>query len=479
MPTLINTRLSEGKGGKPRIWMEGGKLAREGIEPGMKYDLIEDKNSVSIKFTETGTFAVNKRTNKHNGTILPLIEIRDKLLLNLFKKNQKLRVVVKQSEIIVTAHFMDAKIKERVERFMNNMIQGKPQRFGSCFHGGGGLDKSTHNGLKLAGIKSIAGVVIEKESPYLESSLRNNPELFDKKTTVIHSEIQDVLFTSKPSQMDIAIMGIPCESSSISGRSKNGHWGGNQAGGHAESHSKVGAMFYYALEFIRNCNASVVILENVEPYSKTASADIIRSMLTEWGYNFAETTLTGTDYGSLEKRSRWALVAISKGFENYGLNISDLDLSNILPLRQKPQNLGCILQDVPLDTEATTRWKRGLHLEEKEKRDAANGKGFRRQLLEPLAEFCGTIGKSYAKIRSTEPMLKHPDYETNKLFRIFTAVEHCLIKGFDPSFIRGNSETTAHEILGQSVCYGAFEALAYAIGKWFMKSEQIDLPLVA
>lgn len=479
MPTLIDRTLSENRG-NPRVWMEGEKLAREGIQPGMKYNLIPNKTGITVKFTsDGGKYIVNKRTKRGTNLTQPLIEIRDTLLWDIFPKGQKLRVVINKEEINITAHYMDKRVQERVESLVAAIKQGKPLRLGSAYHGGGGLDIATHCGLGLAGIKSKIAVAIEKEAKYLDSSLRNNKSLFDSRSVIIESPIQDLNFGygSKPFSCHGVLMGIPYEGSSQAGRSKNGHWGDSQ-GGHAESHAEVGSMFFNALEFIRSCNPSFVVLENVDAYSHSASADIIRSVLTSWKYKFTEVTLTGTDFGSLEKRPRWALVAITEGLEEYGYNLADLDLTNIPALREKPENLSAIMEDVPTDPENKI-WKRAKYLEDKEKSDQAAGKGFKRQLLTGLSEFCGTIGKSYAKIRSTEPMIMHPDYLSNKLIRLFTAKEHCLLKGFPESFVSNNSTTTAHEILGQSVIFYAFEALAFKIGKFFNKDHQIELPLAA
>lgn len=80
----------------------------------------------------------------------------------------------------------------------------------------------------------------------------------------------------------------------------------------------------------------------------------------------------------------------------------------------------------------------------------------------------GTIGRGYSKARSTEPFLAHP--VDQGLSRLFTAVEHARLKGIPESLVAGVSETTAHEILGQSVIYPVFEAVGKAIGQSLMAS---------
>ncbi len=473
MATLVNTHLAENRG-KPRVWVEGTKLKREGIEPGMRYNITQTDKSLTLVFTNEGTFVVNKRTK--NDTVNPLIELRDKSLYDLFETGQKLRVTVCKDRIVVTAHHMSELVQRRVSQYMDNIVNDGTFRVASGYHGGGGLDVAVHDGLKMAGLKSKIGVVFEQNGAYLDSSLRNNSFLYDKRSLVIESDVRDLRFSSKDiPQSDFCVLGIPCQAASKSGRSKNGHWGDTK-GGHAESHSDAGGLVFNALEFIKASNAAVVIIENVEPYADTASAEIIRSVLQSLHYHMAEVTLTGTDYGSLEKRTRWSLVAISEGFEDYGLDINDLDLTAIPQLRTAPENIAAILEDVPLDSDA---WKRAKYLEDKEKRDIEAGKGFRRQLIEPVDTFVKTIGKFYAKIRSTEPLLKHPNFDINQLIRLFTPVEHARLKGFCDSFVAGNSATVAHEILGQSVIHHVFEALAFTIGRFFKPSDQYDLPLAA
>lgn len=103
-----------------------------------------------------------------------------------------------------------------------------------------------------------------------------------------------------------------------------------------------------------------------------------------------------------------------------------------------------------------------LKVAAKEVIDTAAGKGFRRQLLDASAPFCGVIGKGYAKCRSTEPFYRHPTIAG--LSRLLTPVEHARVKGIPENVIAGLSDTVAHEILGQSIIYPLFVAIGKAIG---------------
>ncbi|MNC80203.1 hypothetical protein D3C75_1329110 [compost metagenome] len=49
--------------------------------------------------------------------------------------------------------------------------------------------------------------------------------------------------------------------------------------------------------------------------------------------------------------------------------------------------------------------------------------------------------------------------------RLLTPVEHARVKGIPLEVIEGESETTAHEGLGQSVIFPKFEAVGFEIGR--------------
>ena len=147
------------------------------------------------------------------------------------------------------------------------------------------------------------------------------------------------------------------------------------------------------------------------------------------------------------------LVAITKGLGET-FSFDNLKVNNV-----RESCISNILDPIPLDDD---RWKRYEYLAEKEIRDKAAGKGFRRQLLTGKEDGCGVIGRHYFKGRSTEPFLIHP--VRPELSRLFTKGEHARIKGIPQEILNGVSETTAQEMAGQSVGYGQFESVGEEIG---------------
>lgn len=443
MTVIVNTKLGMAKG-KPRVWLEGAKLLREGFIPGARFDVIPKEKSFEIKAANDGKYTISRRESR--GCMLPVIDVRSDVLAVIFDGVEILRAAIRKGVIVITAHHQQQMVKERNDRFIKKVRRGLPLDFATTFHGGGILDKAVHCGFKHSGLASRIRVAIEMEDSYIESSLINNPELWDDDSVIIVSPLQQVNLSKGMIQCDVMVAGIPCTGASKSGRTKNKLK-------HAESHESAGALFFNFLQMVGALNPALVWIENVSEYQNTASMEVIRSVLTEWGYSLQEHVFDSTEYGALEQRKRLCVIAISNGLE------IDFDLSAVTSAYQKKDKIHDILEDVPLDS---PRWKSFDYLAEKEVRDKAAGKGFSRQLLTGEEDHCGTIGKGYAKCRSTEPFIVHPQDKT--LSRLFTPVEHARLKCVPLEVIEGLSDTTAHEILGQSVAFGVFDSIARSLG---------------
>lgn len=312
------------------------------------------------------------------------------------------------------------------------------------------LDRALHSGLTRSGVSSFVQIGVEIEPVYLDASLRNNPDLWRDDSYVVCSDIREMDWGNNVPECSILASGTPCTGASLAGRAKNKL-------AFAESHEDAGALFVDFLNAVKATNPAVVLIENVEGYQNTASMTVTRSVLVSLGYQIAEAILDSNEYGTLERRKRLVVVAVSKGMPAF-------DFGLVKPIRDKENSLNEVLEDLPLDSD---RWKPFEYLAAKEERDIAAGKGFVRQLLDGSEAYCGCIGRHYAKCRSTEPFLKHPTDQS--LLRIFTPVEHARLKGVPEEMIAGASNTVAHEILGQSVAYPVFEAVGAALGQYLQE----------
>ncbi len=397
---------------------------------------------VRISADAKGKYAVSRRLRKTHES--PVVDITARAIEDVFDGVEQVRVVIKAGLLLITAHLQYAKSSKREARLSARVAALRPLNVCSLFHGGGVLDKALHAGFAKAGLSTVTRIAVELEAAYLDASLRNNPEIWDPDSIVIEGAIESVCLDRQVPVVDLLVAGIPCTGASRAGRTKNKLK-------HAESHDSAGALFYSALSFIQRLNPAVVILENVPEYENTASMEVIRSVMTNLGYRTEERVMDGSEFGSLEKRKRLCVLGLSKRIaSSFSLN----------EVRGTPlvARIETILEKVPY---CSGRWRSFDYLDKKEKRDIQAGKGFRRQLLDGSEYCCGVIGRHYAKCRSTEPFMQHPD---KNLSRLLTPVEHARVKGIPEVVIKDLSDTTAHQILGQSVIFPIFESLGHQLG---------------
>lgn len=428
--------------GRRRIWLEGRHIESAGFVPGITYRVSTDRGERSLTLElGCGSHMVSRKST--GGSTVPVIDICNSELTELFGNDvSRIKVEISASAIRITVHPDDAAMLERAERLQKKLSDGAPLAMGSVAHGGGILDHALHEGLRLAGFKATLSWAVEIEHDYIEHSMRVNP-VWSADTTAIEGPMQEVE-TGILAKVDILVGGLPCTGASVAGRAKNKL-------AFAEQHETAGALFLAFLNIVKAANPSCVVLENVIPFANTISMHIIRSVLDAWGYVVHEEVLDGQMLGALEDRKRLCMVAVTRGVE--------FNFKALVPCRDKEDRLAEVLEDVPLDS---PMWNEYPYLAEKEERDIAAGKGFRRQILTSNAPGCGTIGRGYAKCRSTEIKIQHP--HNPKLMRQVTPAEHARIKTVPAFLIEGLCSTRAHEILGQGVIHCAFMAVGKLLG---------------
>lgn len=452
MQLLVNTTLGEHRG-KPRVWTEGFKL-EPFFTPGQPLEAIFDHDNkravIRVASSGVGSFSVSRRNSA--GRCYPLIELKGAELLSLFGGiGVQLRIVVRPGIATIETHVLEQRVQERTQRFSHKVATGEPLAFGSLFGGGGILDAAVHEGLSRTGLRSFNRFVVEREWQYLDAMVSNQPELFSPHSILIESEIEHVDLRGSSNRhaqplVEGMLIGMPCTGASKAGKTKNKL-------SFAEEHPSAGSMFFYALQFIGFCQPYFVLMECVCDYKNSTSMAVIQNVLATWGYEVSISTLNGCEYGALEDRDRMVMVATTKGCPVF-------DFGLLKPVATKQSTVADILDDVPLDDES---WKDYEYLAEKEVRDRAQGKGFRRVVLNGTEGKVPTIRRSYQKGGSTDPFVAHPE---KPLSRLFTPSEHAKIKQIPERLIQGLSASRAHEVMGQGVVYPLFVSLGVALGQW-------------
>lgn len=426
--------------GAPRVWIEGHQAEKAGFAPGQKYDVEVRGKTVVLQANKDGSRIVSSK--KAGERENPVIDLNSRELLAVFDGMSSVRVVARDNEIFLLPLASELKKQERFERLREKLENGEPLATGSLSFGGGVLTSAIHSGFRQEGLEANLAFANEIREELLEHASRAN-DAWDKNTIPLAAPMQELAFDERAMahlpKLEVLEMGLPCSGASRAGRAKRGLE-------MPEEHPEVGHLVVSALVILAKANPAIVVLENVPEYGASASAAILRSQLRDLGYKTHEKTFNGREWGALENRTRWCMVATSEGIP--------FSFEQLVAPAAETKKLGAYLDDIAPDD---PRWSRMQGLKDKQERDAAAGKGFKMQIFDAESEKIATITKGYAKVRSTDPKIAHPT--DPDLLRQITPAEHARVKGVPESLVEGLSATMAHEILGQGIIYHPFESL--------------------
>lgn len=291
---------------------------------------------------------------------------------------------------IQPSNYVKERIIEREERVKHKLLNNMYIENGSCFSGGGIADAASHEGFSKSKINSYCKYGFEIEEKYSASNLRNNRAIWNKNS---HFKIGDIsqinLYDDFDYKTEGNISGVPCVGHSVAGISKNGLK-------FPEEHKLAGKLFISYLTVIKAANCAYTTLENVKGFMKSFSMDVIRPLMSFFGYNISEKLMTGSDFRAIEDRERFVMVCISKNI--YQNNI----LEEIQPVRDQHQRLGDCLNQIK---HSDPSWYWYDYLDSKAIADKAKGSDFSQQFVNEKSVKCGVISKGYKKARSTEPFI--------------------------------------------------------------------------
>lgn len=425
-----------------RIWIEGETLNRSGFVPGTPISITYDFDNHEILITPDENSTRIVTNGSRNGKARPIIDMQNKKVDELFPVGTRVVVMYQQGLIQIRANNEVQAKDEREQRLATN-LKAKSLTTATMFSGGGISHEAIHTALSDQGIKANTAWLAEAEVKYSESSLGNCLSITDDTTLLSGTveEIEDIYYR----KVDILTFSMPCAGFSKAGKVKHKMT--------SEQHS--GTALFGVYNALKHANPAIVISENVTEAQDSPMYTLLRTELERRGYKIFEQTLNAKHTDSIENRNRYWLVAISQGLAPTSLALDHVPASGV--------SLDSILQSVPED-----EWKDHTYLKDKAIKDAAAGKGFaKRQLLDGTETRIGTIGRFYAKRRSTEPFMTRSDGKE----RLLTPIEHAAVKSIPPRLIKGVSTTTAHEILGQSVDFRQPYELMKLILKRVVKSD--------
>ena len=444
--------------GTARLWLEGGRLERCGFEAGAKFKVELDlvARQVRLKLDAQGDRTVSGRKKTLNDGIVrttPIVDIAGASLGEALGEGARLRAVLATGEIVFDLHPVEKAIEARESRTREHLQAGFLTESALCA-GVGVATLALQEGVEDAGVQTRVDWVIDRDGRYLDLAAWNNPAITPE-TRLYEASLEEVE-TAALTGTDLMQVSLPCTGHSPSGKAKRGL---NQA----EDHPTDALATYGLMRILEAVNPSVVVSENVVGARESASYALIRAYLHEQGYVIFEDILDSAQAGTIEDRKRWWMVALSRGFAE------GFTMDSVPALPRAFDTLGDVMEAVD---HQDTRWKAFEYLEVKAIADAASGKGFRRQLVDESTTTVGTIGRGYAKARSTEPFIVRPD----GMQRLLTPTEHARVKGIPEGLVAGVSDTVAHEVLGQSILYGHAKGIGQALGEHLQQTAVPTLP---
>lgn len=435
--------------GAPRIWLDMPGLADVGLAPGTRYDVDLVPHGIRLRRSDAGARCVSVKKLR-SGSQRPIIDLNGRESLKTFDGCGHVRVIVRVDAVYVLSLASDIARRERVSRLRTRLDSAAPLRVASLSHGVGVLSYAAHQGLRESGIESSVAIFNEIHTGYAEQCLLFNPASLGATPLCAPMQelVQDHWMLDHLPKVEVMELGLPCSGASVAGKSKLGLT-------KMEDHPQVGHLVHAALVLIARLQPAVLVLENVSDYARSASAQLMRHQLADMGYQIEEFELKARDFGALENRIRWALVATTVGVPALG----ELHTWSE-PHKADVPALASLLDPLADDDPS---WNAMPYLRDKQERDMADGKGFLMQVVSADSTQVPTIRKHYNKGGSTDPYLQHP--RQPELLRKFTPGEHARIKGVPEGLVQHMCATSAHEALGQGVVVAPFKALFRRVGE--------------
>lgn len=436
------TKVGEHRGQR-RLWLEGGRLAAAGFEAGQRYHVVFDMDSrtIALEMSPNGDRQVSGRRRVGQDKPTPILDLAGADVTDIVGEAGSVRAVIEKGRIVFTLHPKDVAKAEREDRLKAHVRDGYVTE-GTLCAGAGIATLGIATGIEAAGLISRVEWIVDRERKYLEVADRNNPAV-GPETKIYEASLED-LEPALVCRVDILQVSLPCTGHSKSGKAKRGL-------AQAEDHPTDALAVYGALRIMDAVQPTVVVSENVTEASTSATYALMRAYLENAGYKVFERNMDETDAGTVERRKRWWFVAVSEGLAD------NFDLTSLPVQVRRYRTLGDLLENMPADD---PQWRRHDYLDTKQERDTDAGKGFKRQLVTAESESVGTVGKGYSRRRSTEPFLQREDGKE----RLLTPIEHARIKGIPEVIVDGVCDTTAHEVLGQSILLPHATAIGKAVG---------------
>jgi DNA (cytosine-5)-methyltransferase 1 len=395
--------IGENKG-CPRIWQENKILEIAGFHIGEPIRITYTRHCIRIIPDVQGDHKVSKKRN------VPVIDINNSRVGEVFDLCRKVQVIVKFGEIIIRRTYTDNRIAERLN---DNSCAG-------VFVGGGLLDQAA----KQAGF--IPKWAIEINEKYADLWQANH------KGTMHNCSISDIDYDLLE-PVALLVAGIPCEPFSIARQNQ-----------HDQAFHDNENLSMFILFVIKKINPRTIILEEVPQYLSSQIGKATIKTLKEMGYNVECKIVKGTDFGELMVRKRVAIVATTPP------QVPKFPVENPIPRKMSEILLS---PDDPRCEWFTLEEKQWLknHWEQQK----AKGNNFHSQIITMDSDYVSAVTRRYFAQQGSNPIVAHPTKPNT--FRWLTPIEVKRLMGLPDDYDLGDTKTLAGEVMGQGVLVKVFQ----------------------
>lgn len=378
----------------------------------VNYDIANKQITVKQADLLSGNHTISK---KGNGT--PVLDIKGKKVAETFGKEiEKIEVLYYENQIVIKI--------AKSEHFKAKRAEKKGKNTFELFAGAGTL---THF-FKEAGFNVRGG--LELDDDYLALFHTNNPgeEIYS-----IGGRLEDIHTSYYPRDIDIVLSGIPCTNYSVSNvKLKEAQKAKREGKEYDEAvvakEYEAEALTFYVLTAIRAMNPKTVVVEEVVPYSESPASMMLRTVLTQMGYDISETVATGKH----TKRKRWVLVA------NMGKKVN---LDNLIT------DDGKTIVDFLENPLEEREWKPASEHPRIAKNVTHENRGVGIRSVLPSETMTNTFTTHWT--RGTEPILQYA--EGVDLYCEFSNREIANIHGIASTFELDSRKSISRQIVGQGV----------------------------
>lgn len=279
-------KVGESKGA-PRVWLEGRYLSRASFDAGSRIEASFERGRVTIRRAERGPRVVSSKQKR--GETIPVIDLNTRALREAFGDVQALQVRVAPGEITLTALQTEAKRRDRCRNGYE----------GSLFSGAGLMTKAA----ELAGFTPRFAVEIDEARAGIYAE--NFPG-----SVMFNMSVADVPL-DELRRLPVELLNITPVCGPFSNLRTQTRGQGKRDRAQAPEASPDGDLTMWAAAVIQILNPATIIVEQVPAYETSGACGMLRGFLERLGYKIETRTFDGNDFGELQRRTRFVMVAHS------------------------------------------------------------------------------------------------------------------------------------------------------------------------